>query len=154
MINRKKRLILSQADRKLEPFKSWKEGVLPEKGWIHTVRTALGMSLRQLGERINKPAQSVQDFEKREQNGTITLQSLREIARSLDLELVYVLLPKGGSLNDMVVKQARAKAEEIIGRTNTTMQLEEQGNSDARLVQAADEKARELVDQMPKFLWD
>ena len=154
MKTRKQRLIMSQCDRKLEPFKGLVNQVPPPKGWINAVRTALGMSLRQLGERINKPAQSVQDFEKREENGTITLQSLQDIAGALDLQLVYSLVPKDGSLEALVVKQAHAKAKEIISRTNTTMQLEDQGNTENRLQLAISEKTSELVNEMPKFLWD
>jgi len=154
MKNRKQRLVLTQTDRKLEPFKAIAGQVLPNKGWIHTIRMALGMSLRQLGERLGKPAQSIKDFEMREENGTITLQSLKEIAKSLDLDLVYALVPKDGSLEAIVVKQAHAKAKEIISRTNTSMQLEDQGNTKDRLEQALDEKRHELINEMPKFLWD
>lgn len=154
MKNRKQRLILVQTDRKLEPYKILKGQIMPDKGWIYTIRKALGMSLRQLGERIGKTAQSVQDFEKREENGTITIQSLKEIAGSLDLQLVYALIPKDASLEALVLKQANSKANEIVDRTNTTMQLEDQGNTKDQLTRAKDQKVHELMNEMPRFLWD
>lgn len=154
MKHHKQRLILDHCDRKLESLTPLKGQINPPSGWINTIRTALGMSLRQLGKRIGRPAQSIQDFEKRETNGTITLQSLMDIAEALDMKLVYALVPKTGSLEDLVLKQAHAKAEEIISRTNTTMQLEGQGNSTERLKDALNEKTAELNNEMPKFLWD
>lgn len=154
MKNRKQRLLLNQCDRKLKPFNDLSSNMLPPIGWIKTIRTALGMSLRQLGARLDKTAQSVQDYEKREAKGTITLQTLQEIADNLDLQLVYALVPKNGSLETFVLKQAHKKASEIVSRTNTTMKLEDQGNSNSRLQQAVDEKVHELMHEMPKFLWD
>ena len=48
MKNTKQYLIVRQIDKKLLPLQVLKDTTVPTKGWIHTMRTALQMSLRQL----------------------------------------------------------------------------------------------------------
>ena len=82
MKNNKQYLILQQTDKKLDAFKGLKATAIPSKGWVNTFRTALKMSLRQLGNRLNIVAQSAKEIEEREANGTITLNSLRQKEKS------------------------------------------------------------------------
>lgn len=154
MINRKQRLILEQVSRSLSYFQQGTVTPIPAEGWIRTIRKAINMNLGQLARRLRKKPPSISDFEKREQEGTITLKSLQEIADALDMKLVYAIVPKDGSLEDMVHRAADQKAGEIINRTNTTMALEDQQNSADRLIRARNEKIEELMNEMPKFLWD
>jgi predicted DNA-binding mobile mystery protein A len=151
---RKKHLVLQQVDKKIEPLTHLREITVPSKGWINAIRTALGMTMRQLADRIGKKAQNIQAFEKNEAAGTITLQSLHEIAEALDLKLIYGLVPKKGTLQDIIDHKAETKAREIVDRTNTTMSLEDQANTPERLKQAYKTKINELKTEMPKFLWD
>ena len=153
MTTRKKRLVLDQVDRKIAGLQQLDLQV-PEKGWINTIRTALNMSMRQLADRVKKKAQNIQASENNEANGTINLQSLNEIAEALDMKVVYAIIPKQGTLHEMIVKQAYKKATEIVERTSTSMALEDQENSKDRLNNAKMEKVSELVNEMPKFLWD
>jgi transcriptional regulator with XRE-family HTH domain len=80
MKNNKQQLLLEQTDKKIQVFKELKTIRTPTKGWINTFRTAIKMSLRQLGNRLQIAPQSVKQIEEREANGTITLKSLREQA--------------------------------------------------------------------------
>jgi predicted DNA-binding mobile mystery protein A len=122
MKNNKQQLLLKQTDKKLELFKDLKATVVPTKGWINTFRTTLKMSLRQLGSRLNIATQSTKEIEEREANGTITLNSLRDVANAMDMQLVYSFVSKHESLEQMVEK----RANEIVMRTNSTMTLEDQ----------------------------
>lgn len=151
---RKKRLILEQVDRKLEPFKPLLNIPIPSEGWIHTVRTALNMSLRQLGNKMGSSAQGIKGLEKSEKNGTITIQSLNELAKALDMKLVYGFVPVDGSLDKMVGRKAMDMANQIIGRTSNTMKLEDQENDTERISRALSEKANEIKNEMPKYLWE
>ena len=99
MKNNKQYLLLQQADKKLNHFKHLKSTVIPPKGWINTFRIALKMSLRQLGNRLRISPQSVKEIEVREANGTITLNSLRDVANAMDLKLVYGFVSKKGQKN-------------------------------------------------------
>lgn len=68
-------------------------------------------------------------MEQREKEGSISLKSLRESAWALDMELVYGFVPKDGSLDALIDCKARELAAQIVSRTSTTMNLEDQGNS-------------------------
>jgi predicted DNA-binding mobile mystery protein A len=150
----KQKLLIEQADKKLSMFKQLKDVVPPEKGWVYTVRAALKMSLRQLGNRLNISPQSVKEIEERESNGSITLRSLREVAKVLNMKLVYGLIPQDESIENMIERRANEKAREIVFRTSNTMKLEDQENSRARLEKAVKSKAEEIKNKLPKYLWD
>lgn len=154
MKNNKQYLLLQQTDKKLEVFKDLKATVVPTKGWINTFRMALKMSLRQLGNRLNIAPQSTKEIEEREANGTITLNSLRDVANAMDMQLVYGFVSKHESLEQMIEKRATALATEIVMRTNNTMTLEDQQNSKERIRKAIEQKTFEIKSEMPKYLWD
>ena len=154
MKNNKQQLLLEQTDKKIQVFKELKTITTPNKGWINTFRTALKMSLRQLGHRLQIAPQSVKEIEVREANGTITLKSLRDVANALDMQLVYGFVSKHESLEQMIEKRAKELAKEIVLRTNNTMTLEDQQNSAERIEQAIAQKTAEIKYEMPKYLWD
>jgi predicted DNA-binding mobile mystery protein A len=154
MKNSNLKLLLEQADRKLQPFKDLEIIIIPSKGWINTIRAALRMSLRQLGNRLNISPQSVKEIEEREANGSITIKSLREAGMALNMRLVYGFVPMDGSIQKMIEKKAYNLAEEIISRTSQSMKLENQENREERLNKAVEMKAIEIMNKMPKYLWD
>jgi predicted DNA-binding mobile mystery protein A len=154
MKKQNQKLIIDQIDRKLARFRPIALLDPPSGGWIRTVRAALGMSLRQLGERMKITSQSVKEMEQRELAGTISLKSLQDLARALNMKLVYGLVPMEGSLNTMVERQAMEVARKIVLRTSQTMKLEDQGVGDARLKKAIKEMASDVRQEMPRYLWD
>ncbi|WP_291111999.1 MULTISPECIES: mobile mystery protein A [unclassified Flavobacterium] len=154
MKNTKQQLLMEQTERKLEPFRSLEAIVIPPNGWIHTIRKSLKMSLRQLGIRLSMAAQSVKEMEAREANGSISIKSLNEAARVLDMKLVYGFVSKHESLDKMIEKRAQEIAREIVLRTNNSMILEDQQNSADRIKKAIEQKTAEIKTEMPKYLWD
>ena len=154
MKNAKQQLVLDQTDKKLALFQSLGAVVIPPKGWVNTVRIALKMSLRQLGNRMNFSPQNIKQIEEREANGTISINSLREVANAMDMQLVYSFISKHESLEQMIEKRAKELATEIVMRTNNTMTLEDQQNSAARIEKAIAQKTIEIKSEMPKYLWD
>lgn len=154
MKNTKQQLILDQVDKKLLAFQSLKDTSVPTKGWLHTVRTSLKMSLRQLSAKISIAPQSLKDMESREVAGTITLNTLRDVANAMDMQLVYGFVSKHESLEQMIEKRAKDLATEIVMRTNNTMTLEDQQNSTERIEKAIAQKTNEIKSEMPKYLWD
>ncbi len=154
MKKRKHRLVLEQMSAKLKPFYEASGVQPPPVGWINGIRTGLGMSLAQLGKRSKKTAQGVRALEQREKSGAITLQSLREIAEAMDMQLVYAIIPKNETLRQMVNRVAEKKAKEIVTRTNSTMNLENQGVGKEKLEMTLLEKKEELKNEIPRFLWD
>jgi predicted DNA-binding mobile mystery protein A len=154
MITSKQKLLLEQTDRKLQVFRGLEKISVPPLGWVHTIRLALKMSLRQLGNKLGMSAQSVKEIEAREANGSITIKSLSETAGALDMKFVYGFVSKHQSLEKMIEQRAYEMAKEIVLRTHKTMQLENQQNSKARIQKAIENRAGEIKNNMPKYLWD
>jgi len=103
---------------------------------------------------MDMSAEGVKRLELREAEGTITLKVLRKAAEALGMRLVYALVPKQGTLQQLIEDRAMFLAKDIVLRTHQTMKLEGQAVSDERLKAAIQEKAAELRREMPKQLWD
>ena len=147
-------LQLQQINKKMERYSSLQEVVIPPTGWVKAIRTSLNMSMQQLGKKLSITRQGIKDIEEREKTGSITIKSLKEIGRVLNMKLVYGFVPIEGSLEALIEKRAIELATTIVLRTSTSMQLEDQGNSEVRLEKAIKEKAEEIIKEMPKILWD
>lgn len=151
---KKKKLIQEQLDSKLAKFGDLEHIIVPPNGWIYSIRQGLNMSLRQLGERLSVTPQSVKEIEQREKSGTISLKVLNHVASALNMNFVYGFIPKDKSLANMVEKRALELAKQIVERTSVQMNLEDQKNSEARIMKAINEKTEELANELPRYLWD
>ena len=150
----KKTLQFQQLNSKMLSFATLMQVAVPPTGWIKAIRTAIGMSMLQLGNKLSISKQGILDMEKREKDGSITIRSLKEIGRVLDMQLVYGFVPIDGSLDALIEKRATEIATKIVMRTSNTMKLEDQGNSNQRIEKAIKERAEEIKKEMPKILWD
>lgn len=150
----KKKLQIAQLESRIKRFSHAREIPNPPTGWIRAIRLALGMTLQQLANKLSITKQSAQEIEMREKEGSITLRSLRETARALDMELVYGFVPKDGSLENHIDKKARSLAEKIVSRTSNSMKLEDQENTNQRLTKAIEERTIIIKQELPKALWD
>jgi predicted DNA-binding mobile mystery protein A len=150
----KKTLQLQQLNTKMLRLASLKEEVVPSTGWIKAIRTSLGMSMQQLGNKLNISKQGVLDIERREKDGSISIKSLREVAHVMDMKLVYGFIPLDGTLDALIEKKAKELAKQIVMRTAHTMQLEDQANSNERIEAAIRERTAAIQNEMPKILWD
>src|ERR1700675_3227910 len=119
-------LRLNQLDRSLEPFVGSHSVSRPQRGWLRAVREALGITIREIARKMRKTPQTVASFEKSEAADRITLQTLRHYAEAMDCELVYAIVPKNGSLKQLVETRIRAKAERDVRAVEQTMALEDQ----------------------------
>ena len=135
-------------------FATLKQVAIPPTGWIKAIRTAFGMSMLQLGNKLSITKQGIMDIEKREMEGSITIKSLKELGRALDMQLVYGFVPNDGSLDALIERRATELATKIVNRSSNTMTLEDQGNSKYRIKKAIKERAEEIKNEMPKILWD
>ena len=151
---RKKNLQLQQLNSKMLQFAGLQEIVPPPTGWIKAIRVALGMSLQQLGKSLSMTRQSVQEMEKREEEGSVTIKSLREVAAVLDMQFVYGFVPRYGSLDALIERRATELATKIVMRTSASMKLEDQENTQQRIENAIRERAQAIKNEMPKMLWD
>ncbi len=105
------------------------------------------MTGQQLADRLGVAWQSMDDLEKSEAAGTITLNSLRRGAAAMECELVYFIVPKDGSVETLVERRARAVGSRDLARTGQTMLLEGQASP-------ADERERLLDDYIQDHVRD
>jgi len=103
---KKKKLIREQLDVSLQRLSPLLGVMAPPKGWIRAIRDALGMTARQLGNRLGVAQQAVARIEKEEMAGSVTIKTMRRIAECLDCVFVYGFVPRK-SLEETVVRQAK-----------------------------------------------
>jgi predicted DNA-binding mobile mystery protein A len=99
-------------DEDLKPWQALRHSRPPEGGWLKGCRTALGVSLRVMAGRLGTSVQAVRAAEQRETEGTLTLQTIMQMAIALELDLVYALVPRVSSLKAQVQERAEAYLEE------------------------------------------
>lgn len=150
----KKQLLIEQLDQKLQSFSESRKVLVPERGWINTIRTTLNMTMAQLGAKLNITRQGVKKIEQSEAHGSITLNSLKDVAHAMDLKLVYALVPKNGTISDLIETKAEKLAQNIVLRTNQNMKLEDQGIGDEKIAKITKELAEDIKREMRKSLWD
>jgi predicted DNA-binding mobile mystery protein A len=154
MKNQNKQLVIEQLDKKLQKYSVINITDIPPRGWVYSIRTALGMSLKQLAKRLDKSVPTVKEIEEREENKNITLNKLIEVANVLNMQFVYAFIPKEGSLEKIIEKRTQEIAQKIVMRTSHSMELEDQKNRDERLEKAIKDRAEKIKQEMPRYLWD
>ncbi|MCA0213169.1 MAG: helix-turn-helix domain-containing protein [Proteobacteria bacterium] len=100
---------LAELDRQFCDFAKLQRNATPRCGWTKTVRLALGMSSKALGERLGMTAQGVRKLEQAEASGTITLNTLARLAHGLDCEVHYMFVPRT-SLMEQVLRRTHEVA--------------------------------------------
>ncbi len=150
----KRRLLIEQLDRKLAEFKDAGMVLLPQKGWINTIRTTLNMTRDQLGTKLKLTKGAIQKIEEREATGQITINKLKHVGQALDMQFVYGFVPKNGTIDNLINSKAEKLARKIVLRTNQNMKLENQGIGDRKINESIKELASEIKREMRKSLWD
>ncbi len=89
-------------------------------------------------------------MEQSEQQGTITLETLRRAANALDCDLVYVLEPRT-SLDEAVKEQANRKAARHLSPLAHHSRLEDQALTDDDEAAQLEEFASRFIDR--RGLW-
>src|SRR5258708_38482036 len=91
-----------------------RESLRPQTGWLRAIREGTVITLRQTGTRLKKTPTLVAKLEKSEAEYRIALGSLRDAADALGCQLVYALVPKKGSIQELAEERARTKAAENV----------------------------------------
>jgi predicted DNA-binding mobile mystery protein A len=126
----------------------------PRGGWLRAIRTALGMSTRQLAERVGVGQSALSEAELRERDDAITLGTLRKVAAGLECDLVYALIPRSGSLEDVRERRARTIAERQVARVSHSMALENQAITAAERERQVEDRVRALLRGSRRQVWD
>ena len=148
-----KKLILEQLNTTLKRFSAIKSVNPPRKGWIRAIRDALGISTRQLGDRLGVSKSRITRIEQDEVGGSVTLKTMRRMADAFDCVFVYGFVPRK-TLEDTLKNQAIHVAKKRMSRVAHTMVLEDQGLSEDEQKKAFGTVVDELIETMPKSLWE
>jgi predicted DNA-binding mobile mystery protein A len=153
MLNRTgtRKLRRAQLDRQLAPATTL---TIPRNGWIRELREALGMSARQLAQRVGVGQPTIARLEKSEAAGTIEIKTLRKVAEGMNCRLVYTFIPIEGSLEETLRVQATQTAEKLLARVEHSMTLEAQGATPQDRKAQVQELADELVRTMNRQIWE
>lgn len=144
-------LRIQQLDRRLSKNTPLGELHPPQHGWIHTIRTALGMTERQLAARLAVSQQAVHALENREAAGQVTVERLRAAAEAMECELILAIVPKD-SLAHTIERRATLKAREERNRLVHTMRLEAQDDGVPQAI--GEDPAYYLTATRRARLWD
>jgi len=150
----KRKLLIEQLDQKLAHFKDARMVLIPQKGWINTIRTTLNMTRDQLGRKLNMTKGAIQKIEEREATGQITINKLKDVGKALDMQFIYGFVPIDRTINDLVNNKAQKLAKKIVLRTNQNMKLENQAIGDEKIKETIKDLANEIKREMRKSLWD
>ena len=126
MNNTFRSLRASQLNRSLAAFQAAKDIARPAKGWIRAIRQAAGVSAGELARELGTSRQLPLQLEKAEAEDRITLASLRKMAHALDCELVYALVPRSGTVDQLRERRVRRQARANVLEAEHSMALEDQ----------------------------
>lgn len=121
---------------------------MPEKGWIASVRRALGMSAEQVALRKGVSRNAVYQAERSEQEGAVSLKQMDQLARAMGGRFVYAIVADG-RIEDIKYRQAVRKAATLINQ-----EPDMKGWSAEERQDWIEDKAAELLHDMPPSFWD
>lgn len=110
------------------------------------------MSAQQLGTRVRVKRQTIENLERSEANGKISLDSLNRVAKVLGCRLVYALVPEK-PLDEMQRERARLIAESVVKPVSHSMRLEAQPISRREERRQKEQLVEKLLQGNPKNLW-
>lgn len=141
---------LGSTFRKLSELKSLRS---PVKGWLRSIRSSLGMSGVQLGKRIGVSQPRIVQIEKDELAGTVTMNTMRQVAEAMDCVFVYAVIPRI-SLEHTLKEQAEKIVDEQFSRSSHTMLLEDQSISKEEYERMRRSRIDDLIREPPIGFWE
>jgi transcriptional regulator with XRE-family HTH domain len=93
-----------ELERKVRPYRRALTQPRPKEGWLRAMRLAVGMPAEPIAEKMRSTPRMVFYLERAEQKRKISLERLEEMARALECDLVYGLVPWQRSLEDRAME--------------------------------------------------
>lgn len=120
----------------------------PEKGWIASVRYALGMSAEQVAKRKGVSRNAVYQAERSELDGGVSIKQMQNLAAAMGGRFIYAIVPDG-RIEDMLYRQAIKKAKRLILEER---EIRSWSNDDRQ--DWIEDKAAELLHDFPADFWE
>lgn len=128
---------------------------MPPSGWVKAIRGSLGMTIRQLADRVGVGHGSITQLEKREPQKKVTLESLDKAAKAMDCKVIYAIVPLNSenSIDKIIQNRAQDAAFKILKDVSHSMRLEKQGTTEKQILKEIDRVAKELIDSNDPRIW-
>src|SRR5438270_14093851 len=97
-----RKILTNVISKKLSKFPKPTEAPVPPTGWLRAIRLATGMPAIYPARKLGLTQQGFDALEKSEAAGAITLKSLKRAADAMNCDLVYAVVPRGGSVRTMI----------------------------------------------------
>lgn len=124
----------------------------PSKGWVHTTRKALGMTMVQLAKRLGVQQSRIAEIEKTEIQDQLTLKTLRAAAAAMNCRLEYIFIPEKSG-DHLLRERALEVARKKIHYVSHHMALENQETTTTEQETQIQILAEELL-KTPQKLWE
>jgi transcriptional regulator with XRE-family HTH domain len=93
-----------ELERQLRPYRRARLNTRPPEGWLRAMRLAVGLPVEQVAETMGFTRKMVFQTERSEQRKTISVAQLEKMARALECDLVYGLVPWTRTLEDRALE--------------------------------------------------
>lgn len=144
---------LRQVDQLVEPWRALIRRTPPRGGWLRLVREALGMTTRQVAQRLQMSQSNIVQLEKAERQGSVSLKRMRQAANALGCELVYAVVPRK-PIQVLREERARYRARQQLNPILHSMALEDQEPSEKVQDELLKKQIQSLLSGPPSKLWD
>lgn len=145
-----RKLTARQLDKQVKPFKNF---IVPSVGWIRTIRKALGINTRQLGEKTGVSGERIVRIEADELENKLTMATLQKMAEAMNCKFVYAFIPDD-NLDKIIERAARDKAKAQMDRISHSMALEDQKTESKELKEQIDILTEEYLRGNLKNIWE
>jgi hypothetical protein len=135
--------------------KEYREKGKPAKGWINLIRTTINFPVGLIAKKMGKKhAQSIIEFEKSEREETISIKNLREVGRTMGMELVYGFIPIGNAdLKTVIRRKISNKVAKEFYQTPKELR-EPKHPKDISNNSAIAATERKMFYELPKSIWE
>jgi DNA-binding Xre family transcriptional regulator len=93
-----------ELERQIRPYRRARHQSPPPEGWLRAMRLATGFPVAELARAMQLSNRMIFQIERSEQKGNIRLKELERMARALECDVVYGLVPWHRSLEDRALE--------------------------------------------------
>lgn len=121
---------------------------VPEKGWIATMRLALGMTAEQVAVRKGVSRNAVYQAERSEKDGAVSLKQMENLAAAMGGRFVYAIVPDA-PVEQLKYQQAVRRAHRLAQETTSFATWTADDQQDW-----LDDTIAQQLHDMPSDFWD
>jgi len=141
---------IAEKFKSLDKVPEWLQNYPEFRSQIRTLRETLGMTQKQLSEKVGRTLRSIRQIENGEAIPKIT--TLKKIAEALNTELTISLIPRRNII-DLLEELANNKARELISISKASSTLEVQTPSKTESKRQIENLKNEILQKRRSILW-